>query len=142
RLVQAISISVAVILAVAGYVATYLNSLRLARRTERLELVNARLDRLYGPLYVASETAVLAYQTLLRRLGRSSVFDANDPPSEEQVREWRTWVEAVLIPLDDLREKLLIGNAHLIPEAEMPECLLRYLAWIYTSRAGPASGHP
>ena len=132
---QIVSLSVAIVLALGGYAATYINNLRLARRSERLELVNWRLDRLYAPLYVASETALLAYQTLLLRLGRPYVFNADDLPTEEQVHEWRTWVDAALMPLDILRERIIVENAHLVREATMPDVLLGYLAWVYTYRA-------
>ncbi len=139
---QAVSLTVAIVLALGGYVITYINNLRLARRQERLALVNERLDRLYGPLYVTSQTAMTAYRTLLQRLGRPSVFNPSDPPTDEQLTEWRTWIDTVLMPIDVARERIIVDNAHLIIEAEIPDVLLDYLAWVYTYRSIVASGQP
>ena len=44
-----------VILAFVSYLATYLSAQVLARRKDKLELVNRRLNEFYGPLYVASQ---------------------------------------------------------------------------------------
>ena len=43
-----------VIIAFAGYIITSWSAHMLARRRDKLELVNKRLNELYGPLYVAS----------------------------------------------------------------------------------------
>jgi len=43
-----------IILAFVGYLMTFLSTRLLARRRDKLRLVNKRLNELYGPLYVAS----------------------------------------------------------------------------------------
>jgi hypothetical protein len=131
---EIISIIATVGLAVLGYLVTYFNNLRLARRAEQLDLVERRLNQFYGPLFVASVAADIGYKTLLTRLKRQAVFDPADPPTEAQLKEWRSWIKLVLVPLDDLREQLILHNAHLIREDEMPDCLLRFVAHVYTYR--------
>ena len=42
----------------------------LARRRDKLRLVNKRLNEFYGPLYVASEAGNIAYRSLLNRQGK------------------------------------------------------------------------
>ena len=133
--VELLSIIATIGLAVIGFIVTYLNNLRLARRKERLDLVERRLNEFYGPLFVACVAADLGYKTLLKRLNRRTVFDPNDPLTKEQLQEWRSWIKLVVIPLDDIREQLILHNAHLIREDEMPDCLLRYVAHVYTYRA-------
>ncbi len=51
-----------VILAFAGYLITSLSAHMLARRRDKLDLVNKRLNEFYGPLYVASEAGNIAYR--------------------------------------------------------------------------------
>src|SRR5258708_26664818 len=114
--VELLSIIATIGLALFGYFVTYLYNLRLARRKERLELIERRLNEFYGPLFVASVAADLGYKTLLSRLHRRTVFDPNDPPTKEQLQEWRSWIKLVLVPLDDIREQLILHNAHLIRE--------------------------
>jgi hypothetical protein len=133
--VELLSIIATIGLALFGYFVTYLYNLRLARRKERLELIERRLNEFYGPLFVASVAADLGYKTLLSRLHRRTVFDPNDPPTKEQLQEWRSWIKLVLVPLDDIREQLILHNAHLIRENEMPDCLMQFVAHVYTYRA-------
>ena len=42
-----------VVLAFAGYLMTFWSTRVMARRADRLRLVNQRLNEFYGPLYVA-----------------------------------------------------------------------------------------
>ncbi|MGP8224619.1 MAG: hypothetical protein ACLQGT_00540, partial [Terracidiphilus sp.] len=44
-----------ILLAFIGYLATAWSARMLARRMDKLELVNRRLNEFYGPLYVASQ---------------------------------------------------------------------------------------
>ena len=43
-----------IVLAFAGYLVTFWSTRVMARRADRLRLVNQRLNEFYGPLYVAS----------------------------------------------------------------------------------------
>jgi hypothetical protein len=49
-----------ILLASIGYLATFLSARMLARRKDKLEMVNRRLDEFYGPLYVASQAGNIA----------------------------------------------------------------------------------
>ena len=60
-----------IILAFAGYLVTFLSARMLARRRDKLRLVNKRLNEFYGPLYVASEAGNIAYRSLLNRQGKT-----------------------------------------------------------------------
>jgi hypothetical protein len=59
-----------IILAFAGYLMTFLSARMLARRRDKLRLVNKRLNEFYGPLYVASEAGNIAYRAQLNRQGK------------------------------------------------------------------------
>jgi hypothetical protein len=133
---EVVSIIVTVVLAFVGYIATYANNLRTARIKERLNLVNKRIDDFYGPLYVGSRVGYIAWRTLLDKYQREGLFfDEGKPPSEEQLREWQIWVENVFMPLNELREKLILENAYLIREEEMPDCLLRFVTHVSSYKA-------
>ncbi len=68
-----------VLLALAGYLISSLSMQELARRQDKLRLVNERLNEFYGPLYVASEAGNIAYRSLLERQGK----ETSDPIRDE-----------------------------------------------------------
>jgi hypothetical protein len=121
---------VTVALALLGYLVTYLNNLRLAKRADKLKFVTAQIDELYGPLYVITQTGQILFQAL-RAKGikkeKLSVSEAG-PDSTDELTDWRIWVEEVLYPLNAQLEHIIINKAHLIIEEEMPHCLKLFLA--------------
>ena len=131
---------VTIILALAGYLVTYLNNLGLARRNEQLELVNKRINEFYGPLLIATQAGETAYTTLVKKLGRQSILSGKAPPtgnelletplplSESEMKKWRIWFREVFAPLNEYREKLVLANAYLIREEAIPPCLLQFMA--------------
>ena len=61
-----------IILAFAGYLVTFLSARMLARRKDKLELVNSASNEFYGPLYVASQAGNIAYRSLLQKAGQDA----------------------------------------------------------------------
>ncbi len=120
-----------VILALAGYFMTTLSTRMLARRKDKLNLVNRRLNEFYGPLYVASETGNIAYRSLLKRQGK----DKSDPIRDEEMKEWMLWMTTIFMPLNDIREKIIIEKAYLIVEERMPQCLLDFVTHVVGYKA-------
>jgi hypothetical protein len=92
----------------------------LTRRRDKLDLVNKRLNEFYGPLYVASEAGNIAYRSLLQKQGKSQSF----PILDDEMKEWVLWMTTIFMPLNDIREKIIIEKAYLIIEEQMPTCLL------------------
>lgn len=132
----ATGIIVTVLLAVAGYLFTYLYGQRRDRWEQQLALVNKQLEEFYGPLYIASQAGQIAYQALLTRLNRTSdIFGDPDPPSDEVLAEWRVWMRFVFTPINDLRERLILEKAHLIREDEVPNCLLQFVTHVSSYKA-------
>jgi len=120
-----------VILALAGYLITTLSAQMLARRQDKLNLVNKRLNEFYGPLYVASEAGNIAYRALLKRQGK----EKSDPIRDEEMKEWMLWMTTIFMPLNDIREKVIIEKAHLIVEERMPQCLLDFVTHVVGYKA-------
>jgi hypothetical protein len=120
-----------VILAFAGYLVTFLGSQILARRADRLKLVNRRLNQFYGPLYVASQAGNIAYRSLLKMQGKEKCH----PIRPEDMKEWVLWMTTIFMPLNDVREKIIIEKAHLIVEEQMPRCLLEFVTHVVGYKA-------
>ena len=128
--IETVALSVTIILAFIGYIATYLNNLAISRRSERLQLVTSRLNELYGPLYIITQTGNVLFEALRKKaqlVGREYIND-DYPQSDDDVSEWRIWVEEVFIPLNEQLQQIIIQKAHLIREEEMPVCLKTFSA--------------
>jgi hypothetical protein len=118
-------------LAFIGYLVTMFGSRMNARRRDKLRLVNKRLNEFYGPLYVASEAGNIAYRSLLKRQGKLQ----SDPITDEEMKEWMLWMKTIFMPLNDIREKIIIEKAYLIVEEQMPQCLLDFVTHVVGYKA-------
>jgi hypothetical protein len=115
-----------VILAVFGYMATFMSAQFLTLRKDKLDLINRRLNEFYGPLYVASQVGNIAYHSLLQKQGKTQSF----PILDGEMKEWMLWMTTIFMPLNDIREKIIIEKAALIIEEEMPQCLLDFVTHV------------
>lgn len=120
-----------VLVAFTGYALTFISSHMLARRRDKLELVNKRLNEFYGPLYVASEAGNIAYRSLLNKQGKIK----SEPITDEDLKDWVLWMRTIFIPLNEIREKIIIEKAHLIIEEQMPQCLLDFVTHVVGYKA-------
>ncbi|HST05370.1 MAG TPA: hypothetical protein VLQ48_11620 [Chloroflexia bacterium] len=119
-----ITTTVTIVLALAGYMAAYLNGLRLAQRNQRLERVNKQLGDFYGPLYglIDSETAVFKEFRNIYRPGKH-FFSDEDPPTDGDLEAWRLWMTTVFAPINNRMYELVLSQSDLLIETEMPQCL-------------------
>jgi hypothetical protein len=120
-----------ILLAFVGYLATAWSARMLARRKDKLEQVNRRLNELYGPLYVASQAGNIAYRSLLKKQGKTQSF----PILDSEMKEWMLWMTTIFMPLNDIREKIIIEKAYLIIEEQMPRCLLDFVTHVVGYKA-------
>jgi hypothetical protein len=120
-----------VVLAFAGYLVTFITARMVARRRDKLDLVNRRLNEFYGPLYVASQAGNIAYRSLLKKQGKTQSF----PILDGEMKEWVLWMRTIFMPLNDVREKIIIEKAHLIVEEQMPHCLLDFVTHVVGYKA-------
>ena len=120
-----------VLLAFVGYLVTFLSARMLARRRDKLELVNRRLNEFYGPLYVASQAGNIAYRSLLKRQGK----EVSEPILDAELKEWMLWMTTIFMPLNDVREKIILEKASLIIEERMPQCLLDFVTHVVGYKA-------
>jgi hypothetical protein len=103
----------------------------LARRRDKLDLVNKRLNEFYGPLYIASQAGNIAYRSLLKKQGKTQSF----PILDGEMKEWVLWMTTIFMPLNDVREKIIIEKAYLIVEEQMPRCLLDFVTHVVGYKA-------
>ena len=120
-----------ILVAFAGYALTFVSAHMLARRRDKLELVNKRLNEFYGPLYVASEAGNIAYRSLLKKQGKSQ----SEPITDQDLKDWVLWMRTIFYPLNEIREKIIIEKAHLIVEEHMPQCLLDFVTHVVGYKA-------
>jgi len=120
-----------IILAFVGYLVTFMINRMMARRADRLRLVDQRLNQFYGPLYVATVAGNIAYKSLLAKQGKSHCH----PIRDEDLKEWVLWMTTIFMPLNDVRENIIIENAHLIVEEQMPTCLLDFVTHVVGYKA-------
>jgi hypothetical protein len=133
----ALTVSVSVVLALAGYVATYVYNLRLAQRKDRLERVDSQLSDLYGPLMAltsAGNSSWLAFRSLYRP-GAGAFWEPWQPPTAEEAAAWRLWMTEVFMPLNLQIVDVVTGHCDLLVEREMPQCLLDACAHVAAYRA-------
>lgn len=120
-----------IILAFVGYLVTFMINRMMARRADHLRLIDQRLNEFYGPLYVATVAGNIAYKSLLKKQGKAQCH----PIRDEDLKEWILWMKTIFMPLNDVREKIIIENAHLIIEEKMPQCLLDFVTHVVGYKA-------
>ncbi|WP_030546321.1 hypothetical protein [Streptomyces albus] len=128
-----LTVSATIGLAFVGYLATYLNGLRLAQRQARLTRVNLQLSELYGPLFALMETNGRVYDTFAEKYARPDgrdPFRHEIPPTEQELAEWRLWATTVFIPNIQAMRDVVVGKADLLIEEEMPPVLLQLCAHV------------
>ena len=120
-----------VVLAFASYLVMFISARMLARRRDQLRLVNKRLNEFYGPLYVASQAGNIAYRSLLKKQGKTQSY----PILDSEMKEWMLWMTTIFMPLNDVREKIIIKKAYLVVEEQMPHCLLDFVTHVVGYKA-------
>ena len=124
----------AIVLAFVGLAGTYVTSLYLARRQERLTRTNRQLGEFYGPLLAylsAHGRTFAAWQTHIRSDG-VSIFaaEAGRPPSDDELRQWRLWFTTAFLPNVQKARQIVVDKADLLVESTMPPVLLDLCAHV------------
>ena len=124
------------LVAIIGLGITYLNNLRLEKKKSEIKLVSDQLEKLYGPLFSLTKASSTAWDSFRSRFRpNSDIFSEANPPTAEELREWRLWMEEVFMPLNLKIENAIVSNSHLIEGPEMPEPFLDFLAHVEVWKA-------
>jgi hypothetical protein len=119
--------------AILAYVLRHRDDLRTQSRKDQLERVNLQLRNLYGPIFVsahAGDAAWRAFRSQHRPPVDTPYFDPADPPSEEEARVYRIWIQEVFSPINARLESTVFRNGDLLLEDEVHPCLLQACAHI------------
>ena len=140
---QAAAVGVPAIVAIVGFVAAYVRSLRIATRKDRLDRVNRQLSELYGPLLALVSGSTRSWEAFRsrHRPGVPAYWDQGDPPSAEEAAAWRLWMSEVFMPLNSRMEELVVAKADLLESDDVPACLLDLVAHVASDRAVIAQWH-
>jgi hypothetical protein len=128
----ALSLGIPALVAVAGYLITYRNNLRLNRRKDRLDRVTRQLSDLYGPLFArasASNATWLMFRQQYRP-GGSFWGKPGPPPTPEEASAWRLWISTVFMPLTRQMRDVIVDHADLLDEDHVPDLLLAVCAHV------------
>ncbi|MFD4224657.1 hypothetical protein [Streptomyces griseus] len=128
KLEVVVPLVITVLVATAGYVVTYLTSLRLARRKDCLDRVNRQLGELYGPLYAQAEAVDRSWNKFCDRYW--PLWIASEPVTAEQAAIWRLWMSTVFMPLNRRMAELVVSHADLLREETIPEPLKELCAHV------------
>lgn len=114
-----------------GYVATYINTLRLEQRKAQLARVEQQLRDLYGPLLSLVSASAAAYKGF-RSIYRPGTrfFRGNPPPTKEDLDAWCLWMKEVFMPMNEAMAQLVTKHTDLLEENEIPPCLLSLCAHV------------
>jgi hypothetical protein len=123
---------------VVGWLVAQRNSRENERRKARLELINRQLSELYAPMYISCVAGRTAHDALMSKLNRSpdsELFEKNSMPSKIDVDEWMLWMEHVFMPLNTIREKIVLEKFHLLLREDREQALsvsqdlLEHVCW-------------
>lgn len=129
------AIVIPIIIAFAGYFATYLNNMAINVRKDRLERVNRQLAELYGPLYALSKATDISREAFRQKYHPGELFLPIDAIQSDEVRTaMMLWMTEVFMPFNKTMEKLVVEHADLLIGSEMPQCLLELCAHVASHR--------
>lgn len=138
--IGAAGIAVTVFLAYSGYLFSHSASIRRQRLAAELAYVSAQLERLYGPLYSLVQSNTASWRAFRRTFRPNQpLFDRQKPFDARESQIWRAWAENVFIPSNLKIRDTIEQNAHLLTGGKMPDCFLRILAHIESSKLVLAS---
>jgi hypothetical protein len=110
-----------------NHLVTAANDRRKQHATAQLAHVERQLEKLYGPLLFLVHEGAASFRDLLGTLGRSYVFTADQPLSEQELELWLFWVDHDLFPRNAAIQGLLSAQAHLIVGDEIPSSYLAFI---------------
>ena len=123
-----VSLSITVVLAIAGYLAKYVNDVRIDQRRARLDRIGRQLRELYGPLLGLSYAGRVAWAAASTDIRPAGPGFGEQPLAEEEAKTFRLWMTAVLQPMNLQLVDLILQKSDLLIGDEMPGVLLEVCA--------------
>ena len=112
----------AITAACVGYAVKYWNDIQLEKRKAEIKLLSDQIQYLYGPLYALCSANEAAWETFRSKCRpRGAFFSEENPPTSEELAEWRQWTTEVFMPLNRKIVEIILKNTHLIDGNGFPE---------------------
>lgn len=123
--------SASITVAVMVFVLNQWGQARGERRQARLERVNAQLRDLYGPLKALTDSNEAVWEAM-RDSQLPAVGDrrAGGALPDPEARGWTDWLTHALMPTNRQMRNVIVGNAHLLIEPELPDPLRAFCAHV------------
>ena len=123
--------SVSVTVAVMVFVLNQWGQARGERRQARLQRVNAQLRDLYGPLKALADANEEVWDAM-RDSHLPDVDTRRSGPAvrDQDSRDWTDWLTHALMPTNRRMREVIVGNAHLLIEPELPRPLRAFCAHV------------
>jgi hypothetical protein len=137
--VEVIAIIVTIVIAVVGYVATYITNILLSRRTERLNIINKQLSEFYGPLYSIVDTGDRVWKAFRDKYPHvdpnTEASEPNTGALDEELEAWRLWMTTVFMPQNLQVYELITSKADLLIGSDIPQVLKEFCAHVAAYKA-------
>ena len=126
-----VTTSLPILLAIIGYLATYVNNLIVSQRKEKLDRINRQLSELYGPMFGITHASDIAWQEFKKkyRFG-PEFFSRKRRLKSKDFTAFRLWMTTIFMPMNKHLFDVILAKSDLLIEAEMPESILLFCAHI------------
>src|SRR5438309_722167 len=97
-----VTLTVTVIIALLGFLVTYLNNIAMARRKARLDRLTRQLSEFYGPLYsIVRISNMLFVGFKARHMDRFGSWRVGEFGSPDAIAHFHVWMKEVFLPLNE-----------------------------------------
>lgn len=121
-----IAASASVLVAVLAFILNQRGQIRQEQRQARLARVSSQVRELYGPL----NAMVDVNERIWEALRDSELPPQADRRPEAGTESWRRWRDGALMPTNRRMRDLIVQNADLLVETEVPQVLRDFCAHV------------
>ncbi|WP_405776016.1 hypothetical protein [Streptomyces sp. NBC_01538] len=126
-----ITAATTILVAIIGFLFTYLHTRRLQERNDRLARVNRQLGELYGPAFAISDSTRIGFEAFCAKYDDVRRFkDEQDRLPAEQREAWKAWILTVFQPANKRVFELLMAKADLLVDDVMPPCISEFCSHV------------
>jgi hypothetical protein len=118
------------LVAVLGFLFTYLHTRRLQERNDQLQWVNRQLGELYGPLFALSDATRISYEAFCEKYKELRNETDWESISPEYASAWQLWMTTVFQPSNKRMFELIVSNGDLLVDEAMPACVSEFCAHV------------
>ncbi|MFA0307640.1 hypothetical protein AB4543_17305 [Vibrio splendidus] len=137
--IKVLPMIVAALIAVSGWVITYIHKWYFDKKSNQLDRVNRQLKELYGPLYVRLIASQETWDAFIKKHkpahGKKNYFGTNLEVTDREKEVWRNWMTNVFEPINAKTEEVILNNIDLLDSNEIPEAFVKALAHISAYKA-------